>query len=499
MINPLRFAAFTLATLALFASSVCAQFKTAEPVPQQYAAGFNSITPTDSRELLTKLVSTEFGGRGSGQEGFFKAAKWYAQQLEKRGFKPGGTDGTWFQNVPLLKVGVKDTHLKLAGAKFDAKFGMSTFVGEGKAEGDIVFLNLTSATADIGKSEDYNGKIVVYQVAQPQRQGRRRFFRPQMPATLRDAKPGALIRVTTNAILSDRVSDPARGGRPTPPGGTPSVSLNVKDANALAKACHLSPDFFAAGPKTDMVATAKARANMQIEVLRETVEVPNVIGWYEGSDPDLKHEHVGLGAHLDHLGMRGDQMYPGADDNGSGSTALLQIAKAIHTNPVKPKRSVFLIVFCGEEIGLVGSKYYVANPTRPTKDMVCMLNVDMIGRNEKNANETADENADTLHLVGSKRISTELHDLTIKANKHIGFRFEYDEEGVYTRSDHYNFAKKGIPITFIFAGFDRKYYHQTADTIEGINFQKIVNGARLNYLCTMMAAEHGHFAKNAEE
>ena len=225
--------------------------------------------------------------------------------------------------------------------------------------------------------------------------------------------------------------------------------------------------------------------------------MPNVIGWYPGSDPDLKDEHVGIGGHLDHLGTRGEEIYFGADDNGSGSTALLQIARAIHTNPVKPKRSIFLIVFSGEELGLLGSRHYVDHATKPLKDMVCMLSMDMVGRNEEKRGETAEDNIGHIHLVGSKRISMELHEMTLKANKHIGFTFEYDEEGVYTRSDHANFAKKGIPITFVFGGFHPDY-HKTTDTVDKIDFNKIVNAARLNYLCAMMAAEHGHFQRNEE-
>lgn len=478
-----------LLPLLLLSSTVFAQFPGAKEVPEDYAKGFNSITHGDSKKLLTQLVSKDFGGRGSGQEGFAKAAKWYSQQLAKYGFQPAGTDGSWFQQVPLLKVGVRpETQILLGGKKADVTFGLGSYQGRVEASGDVVFLNLKSANAEID-SAVLDGKIVVYRVATS---GRRRFRFAALPQALRSAEAAALIRVTGNTPITDRV-----GRVPQLTGKVPSVSISVEDADKLAAGCHLSKTFFTDPPESDVVVTAAADAKLTVDVVRETVDVPNVIGWYPGSDPELKNEHVGLGAHLDHLGMRGDAMYPGADDNGSGSTALLQIAKAIHTNPVKPKRSIFLIVFCGEELGLLGSRHYVEQPTRPLKDMVCMLNIDMIGRNEEKANEPASENIDTIHLVGSKRISMDLHELTLKANQHIGFKFEYDEEGVYTRSDHANFAKKGIPITFIFGGFN-PHYHKTTDTIEGINFNKIVSGARLNYLCAMMAAEHGHFEKNEQ-
>ena len=475
--------------LAVSSPAALAQFAKTEPVPEKYKAGFDSINAEKAKEQLSILAGDEFAGRGSGQDGFQLAAKWYSEQLQKCGFKPAGTDGTWFQKVPLVRTGVSDeTQIVVNGEKAGLKFGMSGFVGEAKVEGELVFVNLAAGDADLGGPEQFNGKIVVYKSAPSPR----RFRRSPTPAALRNAKPAAMVRVTSGALLTDRV-----GRSASIPTASPSISIKVEDANKLAASCHLAENFFSETPDSSVVIATNATSKSNIAVVRETVEVPNVIGWYEGSDPDLKHEHVCIGAHLDHLGKRGDDVFPGADDNGSGSTALLQIANAIHTNPEKPKRSILLMVFSGEELGLLGSKYYSENPTKPIKDMVCMLNMDMVGRNEEQRGETAEDNIGHIHLVGSKRISTELHDLTMTANKHIGFTFEYDEERVYTRSDHANFAKKGVPITFVFGGFHPDY-HKTTDTIEKIDFNKVVAAARLNFLCAMMAADHGHFEKNAE-
>jgi Zn-dependent M28 family amino/carboxypeptidase len=139
------------------------------------------------------------------------------------------------------------------------------------------------------------------------------------------------------------------------------------------------------------------------------------------------------------------------------------------------------MAFCGEEMGLIGSRYYTENPLIPLEKMVCLLQMDMVGRNEETATDKADDNVHSIHLVGSKRISTELHEITLDLNKHIGFEFEYDEEDVYERSDHANFARKGVPITFLFSGFHPDY-HRPTDTVDKINFDKIVSAARLNYL-----------------
>lgn len=481
-----------LIAVLLSCSPCLSQVKQSAPVPEELAEGFNAITVETARERLKTLTSREFGGRGTGQDGFFKAAKWYAEQLEKLGWEPGGPEGSWFQNVPLVRIGVSDaTKLIVDGQELTASFGQSSYVGEAKASGSLVFVNLADANADLGAPEQFNGKIVIYQAPS------QRFRRVVMPKAIREAKPAGLIRVTSR-LLTDRVFSEFGGRRVQPAAaGPPALAVTPADADRIAAACRLAKDFFTAKPKGNTVIATSAAAECKVSVIRESIDVPNVIGWYEGSDPELRHEHVGLGAHLDHLGMRGTDMYAGADDNGSGSTALLSIAEAVAKNPVKPKRSMLLIVFCGEELGLLGSRYYADHPTRPIKDMVCMLNMDMVGRNEEKGGESAADNEDTIHLVGSKRISMELHELTLKANKHIGFTFEYDEEGVYTRSDHANFARKGVPITFVFGGFHPDY-HRTTDTIEKINFEKLTSAAKLNYLCAMMAAENGHFDKNEE-
>ena len=127
--------------------------------------------------------------------------------------------------------------------------------------------------------------------------------------------------------------------------------------------------------------------------------VPNVVALLPGGDPTLRHEFVVLGAHLDHLGVGSGTTFYGADDNGSGSTAVLNIAGALVANPVKPKRSVLLTWFAAEELGLLGSEYYCNNPALPHANMACMLNVDMVGRNEASIKETAEENEGSIHSV----------------------------------------------------------------------------------------------------
>jgi Zn-dependent M28 family amino/carboxypeptidase len=238
----------------------------------------------------------------------------------------------------------------------------------------------------------------------------------------------------------------------------------------------------------------------------EKIKVANVVGVLPGSDPVLKSEFIGVGSHLDHLGNVGGTVYYGADDDGSGTTAVLMVAKGLAANKLKPKRSTVFMAFYGEEMGLLGSAYLANNPPFDLSKMVAELQLDMVGRDSDGAQngdmnriDKASENTDTIRLVGSKRISTTLDTIIQEQNKFIGFRFKYDAEDVYTRSDHYNFAAKGIPIAFFFSGFHPDY-HQPTDTVEKINYDKITNTAKLVYLTThAVAARPGRLPKDVPQ
>jgi len=459
-------------------------FSVSTPVPAEYAAGFASITEADSESILRHLVEGEMAGRGTGQEGYLKAAKWFASQLEANGFQPAGDNGSWYQNVPFIKLTI---HPESCGIAVNGEecvagnaYGISTYAGTYEGSLPVTFATLTKQPLEISDGE-CAGRLLVVQAG--------RSFGADSEFVIK-AKPACLLIVSDDG----RVRDEAVNQSEQTPSSIPVALITRAAANALALRCGAAADFFPEGePSNNLMLASSQTVDCKLSIEREAIDVPNVVGWYPGSDESVRHEHICIGAHLDHLGKQRGELYPGADDNGSGSTALLQIAKAIHTNPVKPKRSVLMIAFCAEERGLLGSKHYVANPLRPLNDMICMLNIDMIGRNEESASEPASENENTIHLVGSKDHSLPFHQMVEKANESVGFVFEYDEEErVDGRSDHASFSAKGIPVTFLFGGFS-PFYHKPTDTMEGINFAKIANAARLNYLALMMAAEHGRF------
>ena len=210
----------------------------------------------------------------------------------------------------------------------------------------------------------------------------------------------------------------------------------------------------------------------------------NVLGYIEGSDPELKKEIVVVSAHYDHLGKQGPVIYNGADDNGSGTTTVLEVAEAIATakrNGEGPKRSVLVLLMTGEEKGLLGSKYYAERPIFPLANTIADVNVDMVGRVDDRYKDTPNY----IYVIGSDRLSSELHEINEQMNEqYTNLKLDYtynaedDPNRYYYRSDHYNFAEKGIPAIFYFNG-THDDYHRPSDTVEKINFEKMEKIGRL--------------------
>jgi hypothetical protein len=245
----------------------------------------------------------------------------------------------------------------------------------------------------------------------------------------------------------------------------------------------------------------------------------NVVGVLEGSDPQLKAQYVAFGAHYDHvgyaegevertdgnarrLGARGrvtkgtedDRVWNGADDDGSGTVAIMALARAFAEGP-RPKRSLLFVWHTGEEAGLLGSRYFADYPTIPMDRIVTQLNIDMIGRNR----DDKPSEANTVYLVGSDRISTELHNLNRSANnalpKPLTLNYEMndpsDMEQVYYRSDHYSYAAKGIPIIFFTTGLHPDY-HANTDDVSKIEFDKMARITQLVYETGLRVANLDH-------
>ncbi len=471
------------ALLALgLASLVAAQYPGAVPPPKEFKKGFDSISEYDARSILGYLAGPETEGRGTGQIGFQRAAEFVAAQFKAAGLKPLGDDGGYFQyGGTYYRPVAEDTKLTTPdGAVLDDRMLALTPTGKDLNISAAVTVIRAGATDELTprQLDAIDGKIVILDVPE----GR---VRARSQVNLKS--PAIVLTVADRA----RTITPNRMGSATPSGATPRGQISREAVDDLSPA--IGAFMAQAGTGARMAELAR-KATLVSKGRVEAVRVPNVVGMIEGSDPKLKAEYIGVGGHLDHLGIVNGVVNPGADDDGSGSTAVCLVARAIAANPVKPKRSIVFMTFYGEELGLLGSRYLTDHPPVPLDKMVAELQMDMVGRDSdgvQNGDESRvdkrEENVDTIRLVGSKRISTELDSTIQSVNKYVGFRFKYDAEDVYTRSDHYNFARKGIPIAFLFDGFHPDY-HQPTDTIEKIDFPKLANAARLYYLTAMTIA-----------
>jgi len=238
------------------------------------------------------------------------------------------------------------------------------------------------------------------------------------------------------------------------------------------------------------------QATVAVEIDRESAPAMNVWAVLPGSDPKLRAEYVVIGSHLDHLGKRGTTIFPGADDDASGTTGVMAVATMFVKNKVRPARSVLFVCFAGEESGLIGSQYFVDNCPIPLASITGELQMDMIGRDEEenvegNRGEKAEDNRNSLHLIGTEKLAPALHALCLAKNERAGFDIEYDEERMFSRSDHANFARQGVPIAFFFTGLHRDY-HRPSDTPDKIHYEKLLRVARYVYdIAFELAAQPG--------
>jgi hypothetical protein len=248
------------------------------------------------------------------------------------------------------------------------------------------------------------------------------------------------------------------------------------------------------------------RFTIENEVTSKLVSSPNVLGYVEGSDPELKDEVVVIGAHLDHLGQRGDYIFNGADDNGSGSVAVLELAQAFALNPVKPKRSVLFALWTGEEKGLLGSRHYVLHPYFPLSKTVATLNLDMVSRewDKKRLAGMArmfgmtlsDAQLEAIDVASLAAFSFkdqqgEIRQAAVDNNQYVGMTLLLREsEGASSGggSDHAPFARKEIPWAFLIAGMTEDY-HQPSDTVAKTSKQLMEKIARLSYLTAFTLAD----------
>jgi hypothetical protein len=458
-------------------------------------AGGDAIQERMKKDI-TFLASDECQGRGIGTQGILKAADYIANNLKLAGLKPGGKDGTYFQpfNVSRGKGGAEVTgenKLTLRGPNnqtielaMDKDFKVLQVSGSGKAEAPIVFagygLTVPKADYDDFKGLDVAGKIVIVLKRVPRWDNETAPFAGDKNLYAGfDRKIGncEMNKAAAVIFVNDR-SEGADGDKFTTVSGAYPADIPVVQVKreaidtllAAGKGSKLLDLEQAIGgdlkPRSGPVAGWSA--SITTNLTRNSIACKNILGTLEGSGP-LANEIILIGAHYDHLGVKNTKMYPGADDNGSGTTTIMELSRRFGAMKDRVGRRLVFMLFSGEESGLLGSKHYCnREPLFPLENTATMVNIDMVGR------LTEKDQVLTVEGDGSGK---GLQAIIDKANEDIGFKFvRHNKE--FFRSDQVSFYDKKIPVFFFFSGFHPDY-HKPSDTADKINIAGMTKVATL--------------------
>jgi Peptidase family M28 len=517
--------ALSFALPTTFAQRKAGKTAAASPATIASARGVDTISAAQLRNYLSFIASDEMEGRDTPSRGLDTTAKFIAMNLERWGFKPAGDDGTFFQKIALRRdqVDPARTAAEVNGQKFN--FGddfLPNTVGA-TLNGPLVYVArgwiIKSKNMDDYKAIDVKDKIMVVlgqglppgvtQAEMRANQGQN-VSSPALYAQQHGAK--GILTIPEAATIQNweqqrqRMMQPARATvekfqAQAANAPVPTVLMSMKMANALFEGEKYDvPTLLSRAQGPEPIAAFDLNSNKSVNI---TVAVKpdhpmtqNVVAVWEGGDPKLKSEYVAVGAHYDHIGIcapgTADPICNGADDDGSGTTSILAMAEAISHAKQRPKRSVLFVWHCGEEKGLWGSRYFTDYPTIPLAQIVTQLNIDMIGRSKKDG-DTNPRNAtlsgpNQIYVIGSTMMSTELGALSASVNKsylNLQYDLKYDDPAdpnrFFFRSDHYNYARKGIPIIFFFDGVHEDY-HRPGDEAQKIDYEKMEKVARTVYM-----------------
>ena len=492
-----------------------------------------------TRDLMTRLyifADDSLAGRDVGTEGHYKATEYLAREVKRLGLKPMGDSGTYFQTLPLKSRKVDRLSSFVAGGTNLALGQSWGFSGSGNITIDDAEVFFAGPLQEEGMPtvtpEQAKGRVVAYSITSNPALQRAVVGRVEAPAGA--AGVLFLLPVQARGVLGYVLQG---GLSPVDPNAPSDARLFVTDSATMR--------IFGSGMQLLVPGALGAKVNVKalVEMQSPAFAARNVVAMLPGSDPKLSAQIVAIGAHSDHVGTarraidhdsvlifnrivrpggaededkmgnaeqfalinaelaerrktsptRRDSIFNGADDDGSGSMAVLEIAEFLASQKVKPKRSTLFVWHAGEEKGLWGSAHFTEYPTVPRDSIVAQLNMDMVGRGS--ATDQTGMSAegkelrggpDYLQLVGSRRLSTELGDLVERVNsgKKHNFTFDYamDANGhpmnIYCRSDHYEYAKWGVPVTFFTTG-GHSAYHQVTDEPQYIDYSHMQRVSRL--------------------
>ncbi len=474
------------------------------------------------RDYLTFIASDELEGRDTPSRGLNIAAKFMAAHLSRWGYTPAGDRGSYFQSILLSRSRVipAKSFVELNGKKY--YFG-SDFISQSigaNVSAPMVFVGhgyiQKEKKIDPYEGIDVKGKIMVVLggfpkgMAMMDMQGKIGIDYDTPANYAKTNGAAGIIAVPSmqalgqwernrfNTAEKGTISAPAFN-KPDELPPVPMVTISSKMVESLFQGEKIGITSMTNRNSADSVLpfvfSMQKKITIQIGINTDTVMTQNVVAILEGTDKKLKNEYVAFGAHYDHLGIRsepvnGDSINNGADDDGSGTVGLLAMAEAFSKGD-RPKRSLLFVWHCGEEKGLWGSKYFVEHPTVPLTNIVTQLNMDMIGRSKPDTG-MASKNDDytgphEVFSIGSNMMSTELGKLNEEVNNSLlklKLNYKFDDPGdpnkLFYRSDHYNYAKKGIPIVFYFDGIHEDY-HRVTDEVEKIDFEKYLKVVKTIY------------------
>ncbi|MGQ0739603.1 MAG: M28 family peptidase [Bacteroidota bacterium] len=500
-------------SLLLFTLAAAAQPKnSAEPYG-------GTITSDDLKRHLYIIASPGMEGRGTGTRGLEKAAIYIENHFSSLGLKPGN-NGSYHHYYPLWQDSIEQTSIRVDETDFmqGRHFNIAArqAINQAVSSHEIVFLGYgidDPAYSDY-KSMNVKGKIVLVAEGEPRKNdtayavtgsSKKSNWSSNTMLKLKAAEKNGAAAILVLQASFPKYNPERKNARTTlyPEFGTTgeknSINLyTVSDTLAAAILGDATLNEIKAKMKTGQLLTTQAvnkPVALNYSEARFKTQTSNVVAVLPGTD--LKDEYVIITAHMDHIGKRGDSViYYGADDDGSGTCAVMEIAEAFAKawkSGKGPRRSIIFMTVSGEEMGLWGSKFYAENPLYPLDKTTVNLNIDMIGRigNEylKSATDTTKKgNPDSLnyvYVIGDDKLSSDLRPISEKANnEYTRLKLDYryndpkDPNRFYYRSDHYNFADKGVPIIFYFNGV-HKDYHRPTDTPDKINYDVYYRRAQL--------------------
>ncbi|WP_242926073.1 M28 family peptidase [Pontibacter vulgaris] len=464
-----------------------AQLQAAAPT---YAA---TITAADLSKHLHIIASDEYEGRNTGEKGQKMAAEYISKQFQADGLAGPVKTGSnpYYQTFDLEKGKWGQGYITVGNKKFMMMqdffpLGASVYGTEQGVEAVFV------ANAASAANQNLQGKMIVTLVNSLTDTEKAMNDMGELAKTSGAASVLYILNPADFTTMSTRYANRLKQSSVSRKnnGASKRATNLVASATVGAAILGTTPEkLFAANTKSTSFKPAAG-----VKILTERVVTPlpteNVLGYIEGSDK--KDEIVVVSAHYDHVGVdstqEGDKIFNGANDDGSGTVAVLELAQAFaqaKKDGKGPRRSMLFLTVTGEEKGLLGSEYYSENPIFPLANTVADVNIDMIGRMDFDYEKNNDSNY--IYVIGADKLSSELHKINEEANqKYTNLKLDYkyndekDPNRFYYRSDHYNFAKKGIPIIFYFNGVHADY-HKASDSVDKIIFESAEKVARLAF------------------